>query len=187
METLWPGEEPAKLSNRFSVALSTLRSVLDPERGHPPEHYLRADLDAVSLANVSVDIESFLREADAGLAGERERLEDAEALYAGDFLEEDAYEDWAVPFREEARGIYIRVARTLAKLAADTGEEEAAARYLRRILERDPFDEDAHLNLVTRLQSSGQHGEARRAYGLYTQQMEEIDVEAMPYPAPVRA
>ena len=30
MELLWPGEDPAKLSNRLSVALATLRSVLGP-------------------------------------------------------------------------------------------------------------------------------------------------------------
>lgn len=39
MELLWPDEDPKRTSNRLSVALSTVRAVLDPERAHPPDHY----------------------------------------------------------------------------------------------------------------------------------------------------
>jgi hypothetical protein len=57
-----------------------------------------------------------------------------------------------------------------------------AAIYL-RILERDPFDEGAHLGLVAALVAAGRHGEARRRYGFYATKMEEISVEAAPFPA----
>jgi ATP/maltotriose-dependent transcriptional regulator MalT/DNA-binding SARP family transcriptional activator len=183
METLWPGEEPAKLSNRLSVALSTLRSVLDPERRHASEHYVRGDGTAVSIANVSIDLDRFLREAEAGLAGERERLVEAESLYTGDFLEEDVYEDWPVPLREDARAAYVAVTRALAEHALADGKPEAAGRYLRRILERDPYDESAHVQLVGTLAATGRHGEARRCYRLYTARMDEIGVEAVPFPS----
>jgi len=183
METLWPGESPADVSNRLSVALSTLRSVLDPARRLSADRFVRADAASISLdlANVIVDVEIFLAAVTAGLAGKRGELEDAEALYSGDFLEEDAYEDWAVPLREEVRGLYIRVARALAEAALERGEPEAAARYLRRILERDQFDERAHLQLVTCLGKAGQHGDARRAYRAYTARMEQIGVEPMSF------
>ena len=36
IETLWPEEDPARTGNRLSVALSTLRSVLDQNREFPP-------------------------------------------------------------------------------------------------------------------------------------------------------
>jgi DNA-binding SARP family transcriptional activator len=89
--------------------------------------------------------------------------------------------------REESRATYIQVARELAGRSLEAGELEQAARYLRRILERDPYDEKAHLALVAGLASSGQHGEARRAYQAYVSRMEEIAVEPVSYPTPVRA
>ena len=45
--------------------------------------------------------------ASGDASGARSRLEAAEALYGGDFLEEDPYEDWAVGLREEAQATYI--------------------------------------------------------------------------------
>ena len=73
-------------------------------------------------------------------------LELAEAAYTGDFLEEDRYEDWAEPLRNEARAVYIDVLRALA-------ESTGAARYFLRIIDRDPYDEPAHLGLVAALQA----------------------------------
>ena len=97
-------------------------------------------------------------------------LELAEAAYTGDFLEEDRYEDWAIPLRDEARAVYVDVLR---KLAETTG----AARYFLRIIDRDPYDEPAHLGLVAALQAQGAHGEARRAYRVYVSRMQEIGTE----------
>jgi len=104
MELLWPGDDPRRLANRLSVALATLRAVLDPDKHHPPEHFVTTDREVVrlELANVAVDVERFLAHADAGLAARRggrtrealARFEAAEALYGGEFLEKDTYEDW---------------------------------------------------------------------------------------------
>ncbi|MGH3044153.1 MAG: AfsR/SARP family transcriptional regulator, partial [Gaiellaceae bacterium] len=194
MEALWPEGDPAKLANRLSVALSTLRSVLDPERRYDQDHYVSAGKDVLALetGNLEIDIERFLVEAAAGftlradgaLARARGRLAAAEGLYSGEFLEEDAYEDWAVPLREEARATYISVARALGEDALERGEHDLAARYFLRTLEKDPYDEEIHLALVALHESAGRHGEARRAYRTYVSRMEEIAVEAAPFPAP---
>ena len=164
MDALWPEEDPVKVRNRLSVALSTLRAVLDPDKRFDPDHFVRADRDCVSLDldNLVVDVEIFVHEANAGLgsapraaSGEAgERLEYAESLYAGDFLEEDPYEDWAVALREEARAAYVTSTRALAEDAAAAGEHSAAASYLLRVLERDAYDEHAHLALVSALADS---------------------------------
>jgi DNA-binding SARP family transcriptional activator len=196
MEALWPGEDPQRLANRLSVALATVRSVLDPEKHHGAERFVAADSGAVrlELANVDVDVEAFLADAaaafgllrDARTDEAHELLVRAEAAYAGDFLEEDAYEDWAVPLREEAQALYVQVARALAGAASARGEHDAATRYLLRTLERDPYDEQAHLGLVATLLASGRHGAARRFYRSYCARMDEIGVEAAPYPSPRR-
>ncbi|MGH3059054.1 MAG: BTAD domain-containing putative transcriptional regulator, partial [Gaiellaceae bacterium] len=193
-EALWPDGDPSRVGNRLSVALSTLRSVLDPDRQSEPDRFVTAGREAIGLEleSLDVDVERFFAEATAGLelhrrgemAAARERLAAAEAVYAGDFLEEDAYEDWSVALREEARSTYIGVARRLAETAIARGELDPAARYLLRSLEKDPYDEEAHLTLVALLASGGRHGEARRAYRTYTARMGEISVEAAPFPAP---
>ena len=189
LELLWPGEEPSRTGNRLSVALSTVRTVLDPNHVHAADHYVRAEGDAISLQNVAIDVDRFLADAKAGLAliktgstaGARPYLEAAELAYAGDLFEEDPYADWAVDLREKARLTYLDVARLLAELTR--GDDDARTRYLLRILERDPYDEPAHLELVRLLAAQGRHGEARRRYRLYARQLEEIGVEAAPYPA----
>lgn len=194
MDALWPGEDPSRLGNRLSVALSLLRSVLDPEKRFEPDYYVSSGKGGVALRieALPIDVEEFLADADAGLRclregnhdEARELLLEAEAAYAGDFLEEDAYEDWATMLREEARVAYVAVAHALAQLAAADGDLDGSARYLLRVLERDPYDERASIELVETLARAGRHGEARRCYAAYAARMEEIGVEAAPYPTP---
>jgi DNA-binding SARP family transcriptional activator len=193
MEALWPGEDPAKLANRLSVALSTVRTILDPERRFGMEQFVVADTSAVALniPSVAVDVERFLADASAALALRRdagaeamERLALAEAAYGGEFLEEDAYADWAVPLREEARAVYVSVARALAEEGHSARDYDSALRYLLRILERDAYDEPAHLSRVAALAAGGRHGEARRAFRAYCARMDEVGVEPTAFPTP---
>lgn len=188
LEELWPGEDGQKTANRLSVALSTLRNVFDPERTHDPDHYIAADKTSVALVleALEIDVERFISAArdilehpDASEA----RLERIEAAYRGDFLEEDPYADWAVSLREEARSLYLRLARRLAELTSERGDHDAAARYHLRVLERDPYDEPAHLGLVSAMAATGRHGEARRLYRAYCERMADLDVDPHPFPA----
>ncbi|MGH2840788.1 MAG: AfsR/SARP family transcriptional regulator, partial [Solirubrobacteraceae bacterium] len=191
MEALWPGGDPAKLTNRLSVALSTIRSVLDPERRLAPEAFIASGRDAVALkiGALELDVELFFTAANAGRASmrdgraqtAREHFLAAEAIYGGDFLDEDAYEDWAAPVREEARAAYIEVAHALADDASAHDDPQAAQRYLLRALEKDPFDERAHLALVDALSAGGRHGDARRAYRGYAARMQELAIEPAPF------
>ena len=185
-EALWPGEEPGPLGNRLSVALSTIRKVLDPGRRHPPDYYLVADARTIALRldRAGVDLSEFLQVAGEGidLMGKGEHaaaaapLRRARQIYAGDFLEEDLYEEWAVEAREEARSRVIMVLRLLARLAAEQGDDESAGQYLGQLLEREPYDEDAWLALIAGQQRLRRHGEARRRYAAYARRMGELDV-----------
>lgn len=196
MAALWPDEDPDRLGNRLSVQLSIVRGVLDPDRRHPQERYVRTDDSGVALERgaVDVDVEAFMTTAEAGLARLRDDepgvagvlLARAEAAYTGDFLEEDADAAWAAPLRDQARAVYVDVARALAGLRAASGELDGAARLYRRVLERDGYDEPAHLALVRVLRRAGRLGEARRCHAAYAAAMAELGVEASPFPA-VRA
>jgi DNA-binding SARP family transcriptional activator len=195
-EALWPDDDPEPLANRLSVALTTVRSVLDPRRRFPSEHYIRADKNSVALDldHLSTDLETFflLAERARGLGSTDgdgiafSALADAEVAYTGDFLEEDPYEEWAVAVREEAQATYLGVARALAVLSSARGDVDGAIRLWLRVLEKDQFDEGAHLELVGMLNRAGRHGEARRRFGIYVERMAEIGVEAAPFPTPLR-
>src|SRR5450755_708249 len=148
---MWPEEDPEPLGNRLSVALSIIRRVLDPGRQHPPDHYVVADTRTIALRldRVDVDLIDFLRVADEAIdlmaKGDHDAaaapLRAARQIYAGDFLEEDLYEEWAVEAREEARSRLLTVLRLLARLAAGRGDDESASQYLGQLLEREPYDE----------------------------------------------
>ncbi|HSR85851.1 MAG TPA: BTAD domain-containing putative transcriptional regulator [Streptosporangiaceae bacterium] len=189
-EAMWPGEDPVPLSNRLSVALSTLRKVLDPTRQHAADHYLIADARTIALRlnHLDIDLIEFLTAADRAIDLMAKGDSDAAAaplqrgrqLYAGDFLEEDLYEDWAVEAREEARSRLLMILRLLARLATDRGDDESAGQYLGQLLEREPYDENAWLALIAGQLRLRRHGEARRRYAAYARRMAELDVVPVP-------
>jgi DNA-binding SARP family transcriptional activator len=165
-------------------AVSHARTALDPAGRFADDFFITLDAESVALVpeHVDVDVHAFLRES--ATLTDMVMLRRAEARYAGDFLEEHPGELWADRLREEARSRYVQVARALAADAARSGEHEAAARFSRRILERDPYDEAAHVALVAALTALGRHAEARRCYGTYVQRLEELGLEASPWGRP---
>jgi DNA-binding SARP family transcriptional activator len=175
--SLWPRSAPAQAQPLLDEAILSLRATLDPDRASG-ERFVVLRGDAVALESVEVDVHTFLRES---ATGEPDQLRRAEARYAGDYLEEHPGEPWTVALREEARARYVEVARALAVAAVGEGEYDAAARYSRRILERDPYDEGAHLSLVAALAWSGREQEARSCYTAYATRLDELGLEAVPW------
>lgn len=193
VEILWPEQEGDTVGlKRLNVMVSTLRAVLDPAHVRPPDEFVVSDEGALrlDLANVDVDVEGFLDLVGSAVQLDQAgrpvealaRWAEAEASYGGDFCEEDPYADWAVGLREEARLAYVQAAARLATARASEGRHDEAARYWLRLLERDRYDERAHLGLVRVLDSAGRRGDARRRYALYAERMRELEVEPAPYP-----
>ncbi|WFE52398.1 BTAD domain-containing putative transcriptional regulator [Micromonospora sp. WMMD1155] len=184
-EMLWPNQDPDRVGHRLSVALSTLRGVLDPQRRTPTDHFVIAAHPSLALdvGHVELDVEEFLAEAAHGFRlaeqGEtdsaRATLLLAEQRYRGDFLEDEPYDDWSRATREEARRVYLRVVRKLASLAYAVDE---TVRHLGRALELEPYDEGVHGEFVRTLTAAGRHGEAAQAYRRYVEAMSSIGVPA---------
>ncbi|MCG5443377.1 winged helix-turn-helix domain-containing protein [Micromonospora sp. NIE79] len=189
-ETLWPGQDPGRVGHRLSVALSTLRGVLDPQRRSPTDHFIIAAHPSLALdiGHLELDVEEFLTESAHGLRlAEQGETEDAgaslllaEQRYRGDFLEDEPYDDWSRPTREEARRVYLRVVRKLASLARDAGDVDETVRHLGRALELEPHDEGVHGEFIRTLAAAGRHGEAAQAYRRYEEAMSAIGVPAQP-------
>jgi hypothetical protein len=165
-EALWPDDDPEPLANRLSVALTTVRSVLDPSRSFPPEHYISADKRSVALnlAHLPTDVEAFFTLAEAGHARLGRAMPmplpswtQAEATYAGDFLEEDPRRLGGGARRNP--GDIRRGGSFVAGLTAVLGDVDGAIRLWLRVLE-GPIRRGAHLELVGLLSRAGRHGEA---------------------------
>ncbi|WP_346109281.1 BTAD domain-containing putative transcriptional regulator [Nonomuraea maheshkhaliensis] len=193
VEILWPEQEDQAVGlRRLNVMVSTLRAVLDPGHEWPADEIVVSEEGALrlELANVQVDVEIFLdlvaeavRLDQAGRAAEAlERWAAAENAYGGEFCEEDPYADWAVGLREQARLAYVQAAARLATERAGAHRYDESARYWLRLLERDRYDERAHLGLVRVLDLAGRRGDARRRYQFYAELMRELEVEPAPYP-----
>lgn len=191
MELLWPDEDPVKAANRLSVLLSTVRSVVDPDRQGMDTSPIVTDRSAVhlDLEQVEVDVEHFLVAAQSGIDSHEQGQKDATTLlivaetqYSGDFLEDDPYESWADSLRDEARSSYIAVLRILVRRLGESGEIDRAERYALRLLEQDRYDENAHLDFIRLLLDAGRYGQARRRYETYVDRMHEIGIEPSPFP-----
>lgn len=101
MDALWPEESPARLGNRFSVAINVIRRALDPQRLMPTQRYIVTDAESVrlDLDNVDVDLERFVALTERGDDASRTA---ARRLYRGDAFSDEPYADWAAPARDEA-------------------------------------------------------------------------------------
>ena len=111
-----------------------------------------------------------------------ELLARAAARYLGDFCADDPYADWAAGTRELARHTFVEVSAHLGRLADARGAHGDAVRHRLRILDVDPYDEEAHLDLIRALTGQRRHGEARRAYRTYCTRLHELDLDPAPFP-----
>jgi DNA-binding SARP family transcriptional activator len=184
-DLLWPDEPYDEVSNRLSVALSVARGVLAAD-GMPPPLVAVEDAIELEVDAVEVDLVRFESLADEGeraaRAGDRTvavaALTAAEEAYGGDLLEDDLDATWLVDRREALRSRYVAVARMLAGLVAED-DPDHALRLLLRVLDRDGYDEPAHLEVCRTLLKAGRHGEARRRHRLYEERMAELDLPAV--------
>src|SRR5690606_397405 len=100
IERIWPDDadgDPSKASSKLSVALATVRAVLDPDKRFDSDHFVQADSESIRLdtSAVTVDVEQFL--SGARLALEQHRggpaetamvmLAAVESAYTGDVFE----------------------------------------------------------------------------------------------------
>ena len=136
-----------------------------------------ADRDSVrlDLSEVRLDVN------DLHAAAEADDFERVMALYRGEFLPLDLYEDWASAPREQARLAYARAARQQAIAATAAGDHDQAAAFARRILATDQYDEEAHRRLAAALVAGGHSGAARGAHVFYVGRMGELGAPSVSF------
>ena len=176
VEGLWPNSPRAGVTS-LRQAVHQLRERLEPDRlRHAPSRFIHARAGAYSLdmTAVVVDADEFETEANAALlTGERSsasaaapQLTRAVELYAGEFLGDEPYADWALEERERLRALATRVLRKLADLHLQAGQLPPANGALQRLAELEPLDQDAQKDLIAIMLRRGRHAEAARRYDL---------------------
>jgi DNA-binding SARP family transcriptional activator len=189
MELLWPELDAEAAANNLHKTIHLARHALEPELKSAAEsRFILSQGQQVALrapGGLLVDAEEFERRAAAAKrTGEAEEYEAALALYAGDLLPEEPYEDWAAARREQLRGQYQELLMKLALLYEARGEFEGGVAQWKRLLDCDPPNEEAHRRLMSLY---AQTGDRRRALRQYEQCRDTLrrELEAEPEPATV--
>ncbi|MGI9059574.1 MAG: DUF6788 family protein [Ktedonobacteraceae bacterium] len=173
MDALWPEADMETASNRLDRGVYSLRQILEPLLSRPAlSQLLRIEREGLLLADQShiwVDadaFESLLSQAHAtNDPREAEKLlEEAVALYGGDFLPEERLAEWTMPRREALQRSWLGLLLELADLRIASTAFAHAIEPLDRLLAADPSNEAAVQRLIISLAQLDRRGEALRAY-----------------------
>ncbi|MEO5902320.1 MAG: BTAD domain-containing putative transcriptional regulator, partial [Ilumatobacteraceae bacterium] len=161
IEWLWPDADPAVGMNNFHQALHAARRAVGAAN-------LVLDDDIVMIGgegNLDIDVDQF--EAAAGKAvatGAPEDIRDALALWSGELLPEDRYEDWVAPHRDRLSAVRTRLVGDLARALIGGGLPDQALAVLEPLAAEQPLEEDVHRLLLVALAAVGRRWDAAAAF-----------------------
>jgi DNA-binding SARP family transcriptional activator len=191
LDLLWPETDPAVTGSRLRVLMHTLR------RGVPCDALGFRDFLVLSGSNFSVnsqarlwiDVDNFEQSWHAGWRLQRsgdtaaalKEYERAEALYKGDYLEDDPYADWTLLRREALRDAYSTILTMLASMSLEAGDYTGAIIWAQKLLSQDNCREDAYRFLMMSHQRLGQTGRANHWYNMCVRTLaRELGMEPSP-------
>jgi DNA-binding SARP family transcriptional activator/class 3 adenylate cyclase len=165
IELLWRDPEPSAAAVNFRKNLHHLRSTFAEQGLTSPVVSAATDLLAIS-PETWVDFEAFRAQAQIARASGTDTAlyEEALALYIGDLLPADRYEEWTEPVREELKTLHNDLLMELSQLYESQGKIEPAVERLERLLKADPVREEAHRGLMRLFALSGSRDKALRQY-----------------------
>jgi DNA-binding SARP family transcriptional activator len=187
---LWPEKpERAALAN-VRNALANLRTAVGDREATPP--FLQITRETIQFNCTSdhwLDVSAFraLVETTETDRPTHQRLEEAVALYRGDFLagffvrDSPQFEDWVVVLRERLHWQALEGLGALAAYHEGCGAYEEAIACARRQVALEPWQEDAHRRWMRALALSGNRSMALAQYATCCQVLaDELGVEPEP-------
>ena len=170
LDRLWPNLDPSAAANNLRQNIHHLRRTLSPSGIGAPVILN----EMVSLAaGIWIDADAFRRQAGAAQASDDPTLyEETLALYRGDVLPEDLYEEWTEPAREELRNLRLRLLLQLSHRYESRGRVDEALRAAEQAWEIDPLAEEPHYRLIQIYMSSGRRDRAVRQYQRFRQSLD---------------
>jgi DNA-binding SARP family transcriptional activator len=197
IEALWPQTEPEVANNRLRVAVHHLRQsflALPAENAIGSVIRFRNGCYMFDPAlDLWCDVAAFRAAWEAGRAAERDaqdalavqRYREALALYQGDFLAEDCYEEWTLAPREALKDIFLSILDRLGQHALRTGAFADAVAHWRTLITHAPWREDIYRRLMVSCALSGQRCQALHWYALCQQILDE-QLAILPEPETVQ-
>jgi DNA-binding SARP family transcriptional activator len=183
-EALWPEADPGAAQQNFKIALNALYQVLEPARdsGADSAYILRDGTTYVMRphADLWIDADQFL--VDVKVArGEPYLLQQALALYQGEYLPDARYETWAAGERERLAAMFLESADKLVERLLEQALYSDAIDLCQRILSQDNCWERAYRHLMLAYNGLGDRGQVARAYQRCVQTLrQELDVDPAP-------
>jgi WD40 repeat protein/serine/threonine protein kinase len=181
---LWPDFPERSARTNLRRALSNLRKVIGDRDADPPILFISRQTVQFNLqSESSIDVTTFL-ELITRQTHAAERLGEAVSLYRGNFLEgfslpdSAAFEEWQRLNRESLQQQALRAMRRAASLYEGDSQYEVAIKFARRQVELEPYQEEAHQQLMRLLALSGRRSDALAQFETLKQVLaEELDVE----------
>ena len=173
-DLLWPDWPDRSALSNLRYSLSNLRQVIGDRQASPP--FLLITHDTIQFNTSSdhwIDVTAFLnftKPACITEADSEHELEQAVVLHRGEFLsgfsikESIPFEEWALLKREQLHRRMLRVLFRLADLSEQRGDFEQAQTYAQRQVELEPWNEEAHQQLMRMLALGGQRSAALAQY-----------------------
>lgn len=183
MDALWPELDIDNASGRLDRAVHSLRQLFEPSLERPAtSRLLRGEREGLLLADQShiwTDADAFeelLAQAnESNDTVEKEQLlEQASALYGGDFLPEEQQADWAIARREMLQRAWMGLLLELADLRIARGALLSAIEPLDRLLVVDPANEAAVQRLMVSLTQLNRRGEALQSYSRFSAALKRL-------------
>ena len=175
-ELLWPGRPEGYARTNLRQALVGLRRALGSDALIGSDEYLSFGLasstwlDSQSFLNLIQTTQSHKHRNLEACEACIHSLEEAVALYRGDFLEDmllpdsQSYQEWVVFQREHFFRLFLGAIRSLSDFHQAQGNFERAYHYAWEYVNSAPLEESAHRQLMTLLALSGRRSAALEQY-----------------------
>jgi DNA-binding SARP family transcriptional activator/TolB-like protein/lipoprotein NlpI len=186
IELLWPGQDLEQGLNNFHKALHAARRALEPglSAGASSRFLQLKDrlLILQSTGEISVDVYEFEARAEEAMkTGARDRIEAALAIYQGELLPEDLYEDWTAVRREQLRSQKEQLLLRLAVVCEASADTLQAIETYKQLVASNPCNEAAHRGLMRLYPAIGQRHLGLEQFRVATEILRrELGVEPEP-------
>ncbi|HLY02546.1 MAG TPA: AAA family ATPase [Candidatus Cybelea sp.] len=177
--TLWPDETEETALVNLRRNLHRLREMLPPRSHGAP--WIHAGSESVAWNAATPCRVDFLEYE--SLRADPARLEEAVAIYTGDLLEE-FFDDWIASERERLRGLFQADLGTLIVAKRSQRAFAQAAQFAARLLQTDPWREDALRALMSVRYEAGDAAGALAEYDRFARLLSD-EMGAAPMPETV--
>lgn len=172
MDDLWSDAIPEYAKTFLHTCVYTNRKKLE-SRGYANVLEFKNNCYCLDMTGMVCDAELFekfsAKEPDVNAENINE-AEYAAGLYKGDYMEGYV---WAMDKQEELRLAYLLLLKKISSYYLSIGKYQTALMYLRQLLQKEPFLDDANEMMLTLYARMGDRGSMIKHYELFTALLKE--------------